>query len=191
MDKIHIPCVILAGGKSSRMGEDKTQMNLGGISLTQWTLRHLSSIFEQVYISAKTQDKFAFDASFLIESESVFAPMVGIYNAFISLKDAQEICFVSVDTPFVTSQTFHAIAQTQADIVYAQTLHKAHYLISKWHSTMLSALEWALDSQDYALHRIVATHTHQGIQASEEECLNINTKHDYLLALQHHQMLQQ
>lgn len=190
MDKICIPCVILAGGKSSRMGEDKTQMDLGGISLAQWTLQYLSGVFEQVYISAKTQDKFAFEASFLIESESIYTPIVGIYNAFISLKDAQEICFVSVDTPFVTAQTFHAIAKSQADIVYAQTLHKAHYLISKWRSTMLEAIRQALDSQDYAIHRIVATHTHQSIAASEEECLNINTKQDYLLALQYYQALQ-
>ena len=183
MDKIPIPCVILAGGKSSRMGQDKTQLAFGDTSLSQWVLKHLSPYFEHIYISTKNQNKFAFEASFLIESCPIYAPIIGIHNAFKILKEASEIMFVSVDTPFVTPQTLQKITQSHANVVYAQTNDRAHYLISKWQRLLFDALCWAIDSKDYTLHRIIVAHTHQGIKASDEECLNLNTIQDYHYAL--------
>ncbi|MCX2717736.1 molybdenum cofactor guanylyltransferase MobA [Helicobacter sp. MIT 21-1697] len=182
MQKIAIPCVILAGGKSSRLGTDKTQIAFGQHTLSQWVFMRLSVLFESLYISAKTRDKFQFEAPFLIESSSIYAPMVGMINAFKKL-DTQEIMFLSVDTPFITCATLHNIALANAPIVYAQSAHKAHYLISKWHKSMLDTLIWAYKAKNYALHRIIESHPYQSIAATEEECLNINTMDDYREAL--------
>lgn len=179
--KIKIPCVILAGGKSSRLGVDKTQIDFGGESLSKWVFTRLSHICENVYISAKKSDKWTFQAPFLIEKSRVFAPLIGMINAFEMLK-AQEILFVSVDTPFVSKQTLWHIAHSNAPIAYAQST-KAHYLIAKWHICLLDALLAARKSKLYALRYIVESHPHISIPATEEECLNINTQEHYAEAL--------
>lgn len=182
MAKIMIPCVILAGGKSSRLGKDKTQIPLGKSSLSELVFTYLQEICGQVYISAKERDKFGFEAAFLIERDPIYAPIVGMINAFKTLK-SKEILFVSVDTPFITHKTLRALADSKAPIAYAQSTDKAHYLISKWQDCMLDALLWAYKSKMYALHRIIESHAHEGISASDEECFNINTMTDYAQAL--------
>ena len=56
-----MPMVIFAGGKSSRMGQDKALMPFGKYnSLAQYQCERLSKIFKNIYISSKT-NKFDFD----------------------------------------------------------------------------------------------------------------------------------
>lgn len=182
MQKITTPCVILAGGKSSRLGQDKTQIYFGGYPLSQWLLRRFESMCENLYVSAKERDKFSFEAQFLIESSPIYAPLVGMINAFKHL-DSKEIIFISVDTPFVSQDTLLALDSRTCPIVYAQSELKAHYLISKWQDSTLDSLLRAYKSKDYALHRIVKSHLHEIVPISEEEGLNINTMQEYEKAL--------
>ena len=54
--------VILAGGKSSRMQQDKALLPFGEVnSLAEFQYRRLSKIFSKVYISSK-YNKFDFNA---------------------------------------------------------------------------------------------------------------------------------
>ena len=47
-------CVILAGGKSSRMGRDKTLLPFGGFAtLTHYGAHKFGRIFERVFVSSK------------------------------------------------------------------------------------------------------------------------------------------
>lgn len=182
MEKIKIPCVILAGGKSSRLGEDKTQISFGAQTLSQWVFDRLEGMFDTLYISTKQKAKFDFEAPFLVEKSSIYTPLAGMINAFNNL-DSQEIMFVSVDSPFITHQTLTHIASAESEIVYAQSSNQAHYLISKWHKSVLDALIWAFKSKNYSLHRIIESHHHKAICASDTECFNINTMENYRDAL--------
>ncbi len=98
------PCVIFAGGKSSRMGEDKSLLPFGNSkTLTQFQLSRLSKIFKTVYISCKTKEKFDFDANFIedIPTEDIFAPTVGFVAVFKVLPE-ESFFALSVDAPFVS-----------------------------------------------------------------------------------------
>ncbi len=56
-----IPCVVFAGGKSSRMGEDKSLLPFGGFStFEQFQYNRLCNLFTQVYVSTKSAEKFNF-----------------------------------------------------------------------------------------------------------------------------------
>ena len=67
-----IPCVILCGGKSSRMGVDKCFLNFKGQSLVSFQFSKMSELFSEVFISCKA-DKFGvcFDKSRLIFDEDL------------------------------------------------------------------------------------------------------------------------
>ena len=70
-----IPCVIFAGGKSSRMKKDKSLLPFGGFdTLTQFQLFCLQKLFKTVYISCKDKSKFNFEASFIedLKSDNIF-----------------------------------------------------------------------------------------------------------------------
>lgn len=52
-----IPCVILAGGRSARMGVDKCFLDFKAKSLIEWQFEKMSKLFASVFISCKA-DKF-------------------------------------------------------------------------------------------------------------------------------------
>jgi len=55
-----IACVILAGGKSSRMGEDKALLPFGySPTLTQYQLKKFQDYFKDLYISTKDKNKYS------------------------------------------------------------------------------------------------------------------------------------
>ena len=60
INPFEIPCVILSGGKSSRMGEDKSLLPFSSSSsLIEFQYRRLEPYFKNIFISAKN-DKFDF-----------------------------------------------------------------------------------------------------------------------------------
>ena len=63
-----MPAVLFAGGRSSRMGQDKALLPFAGFkTLSEYQYRRLSEIFEKVYISSK-EDKFDFQADILFDT---------------------------------------------------------------------------------------------------------------------------
>ena len=92
--------VILAGGKSSRMGEDKALMPFGGYnSMAKYQYKRLKKIFKNVYISAK-ENKFDFNAKIILDKYPQSSPMVAIASI---LEELQEDFFlISVDMPLLS-----------------------------------------------------------------------------------------
>jgi len=105
-----IPLVIFAGGKSSRMGEDKALLPFSSSpTLTQFQLKRFETIFKKVYISCEDKSKFDFEADFIEDVNlSLSSPFVGLYSCFEKLK-SDCIFTLSVDTPFVKPDTFEKL----------------------------------------------------------------------------------
>jgi len=92
--------VILAGGKSSRMGEDKALLPFGGYpTMAEYQYRKLQKIFPNVYISAK-ENKFDFDANIILDRYSESSPMVAIASILDELQE--DFFLLSVDMPLMS-----------------------------------------------------------------------------------------
>lgn len=86
-----IPCVLLAGGKSSSFIINNIQINKALMpfesyfSLLEHQYMRLLKLFKKVIISAKKS--YELNAPYLLERESdLFSPLFGIYNAFLTLQ---------------------------------------------------------------------------------------------------------
>ena len=95
------PCVILAGGKSSRMGQDKSLLPFRGFpTLTHYQVARLAPLFSALHVSTKT-DKF--DGAFSLiqdNTQETFSPMVALASLLEHFSDTYVFC-LSVDTPLV------------------------------------------------------------------------------------------
>ncbi|MGL2738948.1 molybdenum cofactor guanylyltransferase MobA [Helicobacter pylori] len=186
----NIPCVLLAGGKSSRFITNNIQINKALMpfesysSLLEHQYTRLLKLFKKVIVSAKKS--YELNAPYLLERESdLFSPLFGIYNAFLTLQTPY-IFFIPIDTPLVSFESIKALCGIKNfSVVYAKSPTKEHYLISLWHQNILNALSYALKTQNYRLSDLVKNTSSIAMYLDkEEEFLNLNTLKDYELAVQ-------
>ncbi|MCH4609594.1 molybdenum cofactor guanylyltransferase MobA [Helicobacter pylori] len=186
----NIPCVLLAGGKSSRFITNNIQTNKALVpfesysSLLEYQYSRLLKLFKKVIISAKKS--LELNAPYLLERESdLFSPLFGIHNAFLTLQTPY-IFFIPIDTPLVSLESIKALCGIKNfSVIYAKSPTKEHYLISLWHQNTLNALNYALKTQNYRLSALVKNTSSTAINFDkEEEFLNLNTLKDYELAVQ-------
>jgi len=98
MPEIH--AVILAGGRSRRMGRDKALLPFGGYeTLAEYQYRRLSRIFPRVLLSAK-EDKFPFQAPLIPDTSDESSPMVALASILSTVK-SEAVFILGVDLPFV------------------------------------------------------------------------------------------
>ncbi|GAA7576858.1 molybdenum cofactor guanylyltransferase MobA [Helicobacter pylori] len=185
-----IPCVLLAGGKSSRFITNNIQINKALMpfeshsSLLEYQYTRLLKLFKKVIISAKKS--YELNAPYLLEKESdLFSPLFGIYNAFLTLQTPY-IFFIPIDTPLVSFESIKALCGIKNfSVIYAKSPTKEHYLISLWHQNIFNALSYALKTQNYRLSDLVKNTSSIAMHFDkEEEFLNLNTLKDYELAVQ-------
>lgn len=183
-----LACIIFAGGKSSRMGEDKSLLPFGKFtSLTEFQYQRLTPLFARVAISTKTADKFDFNADFILDPQEVeYAPTAGFVSAFREIMD-ERIMVLSVDTPFVDEPIFQALIDAdngQLDAVIAKTSEGSHPLCGIYHRSLLGEFERMLAEGDHRLGKLLANSKTLYVDfADEAPFANLNHPHEYQEAL--------
>ena len=106
MEHNNILPVVLAGGKSKRFGEDKSQAKLGGKILIDYILQEIINDFKEVLIVANSSIQHL-NSDKIIKIEDYkknLGPLGGIFSAMKWVKDNnkkyQWIASFPSDTPF-------------------------------------------------------------------------------------------
>ncbi len=184
-----IPCVIFAGGKSSRMGEDKALLPFGtSNTLTEFQLHRLQKLFKNVYISCKNSNKFDFETDFIedVKTENTFAPTAGFVAMFEKLKD-ERIFVLSVDTPFVGEEEINKIIQydnPHAEITIVQTACGNQPMCGIYHRSLQNKFITMLETSNHKLGLLIKESKTTYVKfENEEPFLNLNHPHEYKQAL--------
>jgi len=176
---IDFPCVILAGGKSSRMEEDKCFLPFKNTTLIKYQYDRLSKIFSDVYISCKS-NKFDFDCNLLIEENDIFSPLVALQNI---LKKFDKVFIISVDTPNITKKTIHEIVNSSDmfNITIAKTQDEnTHNLIGVFNANILNHIDKMLKENNHKISILIkSVNSNIVSDLQNEEFINLNTKDDY------------
>lgn len=131
-------CVILAGGKSSRMGRDKTLLPFGGFAtLAHYEAHKFAQIFKRVFVSAKFSKfnpplpliKDAEDTSRPNLSTETFSPMLALYSVLRNFKD-ESVFIAPADMPFISEECVRELYQFSGeyDMVVAADESHVHSL---------------------------------------------------------------
>ncbi len=186
---IDIPCVIFAGGKSSRMGEDKALLPFGAEhTLTQYQLSRLQKIFTAVYISCKNSDKFDFEANFIEDDDThnVYAPTAGFAAIYKTLQ-AERFFVISVDTPFVGEKEIIKLLSednTNFDATIAKTSFGSHPLCGIYHHSLAKKFSHMLQANNHKLGLLLKNSNTKFVHFDDEQAFtNINHPHEYKEAL--------
>ena len=187
---LDMPCVIFAGGKSSRMGEDKSLLPFSSFdTLTEYQLFRLSKIFKTVYISTKDKSKFDFDAVFIedIKTDDTFAPTAGFVAIFEQIKD-ERFFALSVDSPFISEAEINKLLEADSDeldAVIAKTDFGSHPMCGIYHRSLQAAFSDMLKNDNHKLGFLLKNSKTKYIHFKDEKpFLNLNHPHEYKEALE-------
>ncbi|MDQ6962003.1 MAG: molybdenum cofactor guanylyltransferase, partial [Mariprofundaceae bacterium] len=97
--------VLLAGGKSKRMGQDKTTLMLDGRSLLQHTFSRVSPLFSETFVSVHDA-KEDMPCAQILDQATTESPMAGIAAALQACTSAW-VLIVAADMPFVSADLLH------------------------------------------------------------------------------------
>jgi len=184
-----IPCVIFAGGRSSRMGEDKSLLPFGSFNtLTEYQLFKFEKIFKTVYISCKDKNKFNFNANFIEDkkTDDIFAPTVGFISAFENLK-SKRFFAISVDTPFIDEKTIRKLIDADkidTDATIARLNTKIQPMCGIYHNSLEAKFLDMLNSDNHKLGYLLKNSKTTFVDFTDEKVfLNLNHPHEYKKAL--------
>jgi molybdopterin-guanine dinucleotide biosynthesis protein A len=160
----NIPVVIFAGGKSSRMGQDKSLLPFGGFStLAEYQFQRLSNIFKHVFISAKN-NKFSFinSENLILDSDkhSVFAPTLGLFSVmeyFKNNSNFKHFMILSVDAPFFGETEINAlnseiIENSDLNLIISETENGLEPLLSIYSVNLIENFREMLIEDNHKLN---------------------------------------
>lgn len=183
-----LSAVILAGGKSSRFGTDKTRMELSG----RRVLDHLLAVFRDfpfrqlVIVTAKGKEEDRPEgASILSDDQEGLGPIGGITTALRHLRTG--ILIAACDMPFISRSVIAwLLDQYDADVdaIIPKHAQGIEPLFAIYRTSALATLEAEIQSGRYALHlaldHVRARFVDVPAEFSfEREFSNINTPEDY------------
>ena len=167
--------VILAGGRSSRMGQDKSRLRLGKRTL----LGHVRATAARLRLPIR-----------IIRKDLVprCGPLGGIYTA-LKTSRKQVILFLPCDTPFVSLALLEKLVNSLKPDV-AGVFVAAHKRVSfpfLLRRNCLSVVEKRLEKKRYSLQALAAALRAKKIRLSlgeEKDLFNINTPQEWEIARQ-------
>ncbi|OCJ04311.1 molybdenum cofactor guanylyltransferase [Rhizobium sp. AC44/96] len=147
MNRSNIPGVVLAGGRSSRMGRDKASVALGDRTLLDRVIEQLAPQVSTVAVNADVTPK---NCSRLFVPDIVpgkAGPMAGIHAAMVygaTLAAVTHVVTVSVDSPFFPGDLVDWLAaaiDAPEKIAIATSESRSHPVFGLWPVSLAGDLE--------------------------------------------------
>lgn len=148
--------VLLAGGKSRRMGQDKRLLSVGDATLYTRSLSVLRAIFERVVVVvAQDSPLVASDAPVLRDVIPHCGSLGGLYTG---LKEArtQWVFAVACDMPFLDPGAIRHFTSLkgEGDVIMAKLRNGFQPMHALYHRNCLPIMEGLIHAQDFKIHRL-------------------------------------
>ena len=151
MDLNNILGVVLAGGKSQRFGQDKSEVKLQNKLLIDYILEEIVDEFKEILIIANEQIKFmqSQNISVIKDFKSGVGPLGGVLTAMKWIKKNnkhyQWISTFPSDTPFFTKKElkyfYKKIEINESKLFFIKSKNKRHNIFGLWSVSLIEKLE--------------------------------------------------
>ena len=184
--------IILAGGKSSRFGEDKSIVKLGDKTLLDHTINKIEKEFNEILVISNNKEfNFKNNKIHVVEDciEGQLGPLVGILTAMkwviINKKNYKWIASFPCDTPFfdikLITELKIKVKETSKKLIFLNSNKKRHNIFGLWSMDLIEILEKDIKNSFRKVELWADKIGYENININEEKFdrfLNINTKKD-------------
>ena len=191
MDHNNILGTVLAGGKSQRFGEDKSQVKLDGKLLIDHILNEIINEFKEILIVSNNPINFKHsdNISMIADLKKDQGPLGGILSAMKwvkeSNKDYKWISTFPVDTPFFKKEILQSflseINLDESKLFFIKSNNTRHNIFGIWSIDLMDKLEEDLNNGE---RKVELWANSVGVKVIDMEFLNedpffnINSKED-------------
>ena len=196
MDLNNILGVVLAGGRSQRFGQDKSQVKLQNILLIDYILKEIVDEFEETLIIANQPINFmkSKKISVIKDYKNGIGPLGGVLTAMKWIKENDKkykwvLTFPS-DTPFFSKKElkyfFENITINESKLFFIKNKETRHNIFGLWSLDLLDQLEKDIQKgvrkvENWA--NTIGVSTIDIRYKNTDPFFNINTKEDFEKAL--------
>ena len=185
--------IILAGGKSSRFGEDKSTVKLGNKTLLDHIVNKIENEFNEILVISNNKElNFQNKKIKVIEDciKGQLGPLVGILTAMKwvkeNKKDYRWVASFPCDTPFfdinLTNKLKLKTNNTSKKLIFLNSEKKRHNIFGAWSIDLAEILENDLKKNFRKVEIWADKIGYESININIEKFdkfLNINTKKDF------------
>lgn len=174
--------IILAGGKSSRMGEDKGLMLFNGKPMIQFILDEVNQIAAQILIVTSNPDYLSFGYPLIPDMVENKGPLAGIVSG-LSHSTSIYNWVLSCDIPYITTELLLKLRNEIGDFdaILAKKNGQVHPLIGCYKKDCLGSLNEQLNLDQLKLMNALSHLNVKEFDAVDfdEKCFqNLNSKAD-------------
>jgi molybdopterin-guanine dinucleotide biosynthesis protein A len=183
----HMTGILLAGGKSSRMGKEKGSLKLGNQFLYEYPLQVLEACCENILISSCNPSLPRAPHPLVCDEISGLGPLGGIYSC-LKYSSTELNVILSYDMPGINVPLIHYLlteAKGYDVVVPALIEHQPEPLCGVYRKSALPVFEACIQQKEYAVHKalrksrskVLIIHQHMDFW-HPELFININTRED-------------
>jgi molybdenum cofactor guanylyltransferase len=196
MEDNNILGVVLAGGKSSRFGEDKNHIKLGNKTLLEHVLYKINNKFPETLIVSNRPLKIQITKKITIIEDCFenLGPLVGVLSSMKWIKENKKtfkwIATFPSDTPFFETSIIEEykkrITTNESSLYFVKSNNKRHNIFGLWSIDLLQTLENDIVKNNF--RKVEDWANKIGVKTINVEIkefdpfFNINTKEDFEIA---------
>ena len=197
MEHNNILGTVLAGGKSQRFGEDKSQVKLGDKLLIDYILSEIIDEFNEVLVVSNNLINFkeSEKISLIKDFKKDLGPLGGVLTAMKWVKDNnkdyQWISTFPADTPFFKKQILkdflNKINMEEGKLFFIKSNNTRHNIFGLWSIDLMDKLEEDLDKGERKVEVWANSIGVKNINMkfeNKDPFFNINTKEDLKKAIE-------
>lgn len=176
-----ISAAVLAGGRSSRLGQNKAFLKIKGATIIQWVLKTVSQFVSQVRIITNSPEEYQhLGIETVSDIRPGCGPLSGIHTA-LSISPTEYVLVVSCDIPLISPEHIRPLLKQYPGTDITIYKHKRFEpLCAIYRRTCIDALEELIDHGEYRIIDLFPTLNVNVIRIDDEECFrSINTEEDY------------
>lgn len=132
--KSTITGIILAGGKSSRMGEDKGFLKLNGKTFMSSIIAALNPIVGEIIIVSNNSEYDVFNLKRVADSMEDSGPLAGLYSGLLHSETENNIV-LSCDVPLISTSVLKKLlegAPSEAEVIQFESEGKTIPLVAMY-----------------------------------------------------------
>ena len=178
MSKLKITGIVLAGGKSSRMGYDKGLAKVGERKMIELVIQSLKKVCDEIIIISNTNAYNYLNVPVYVDLIKECGPIGGIFTGLFHSQTEHNL-IVACDMPFVSDKLLTTVINNckNNQMVIPSINHQLEPLCGYYNKDILLKLKSFIDTSEYSVHKMIQHFKYEAIPFDSNAILltNVNT----------------